>query len=188
MSIEGAKTLEINDELHSAYHESGHWVAAFELEVLALGLSIIPDSEEQTAGRVPVEGGNGLWLPSGAEQDSPQYQAVWREHAEKQAIISYAGHAAVVSILGIGDMSEESAIANGAGMDFEQGKKWFEGDSERIDKTKARAIEIVTSHRAGIERIASKLFQLKTLDGQQAEQLLYDNWSYWYNDDGSRRG
>lgn len=179
--------MKISDDLHTAYHEVGHWIAALELGVFASNLSIIPDSEEQTSGRVPIAGGHGLLPLPGEDGSSPTFQSACLKHAEDQAIISFSGHAAIVSTLGIGDMGEESAIANGAGMDFGQGKAWLEGDAERINKAKARAIEIITTHQAQIKRIASKLLHLKTLDYEQALQLFYDNWSFWYNDDGTMR-
>lgn len=131
----------------TAYHEVGHALAADEFSLLRSTPSIIPDIRDRTAGRVYVEGIGGP--APGANR------AVW---AMRQSVIDYAGHAAVVALLGRGSMSDRSAAAHGAGRDFARARERLGGDLVRIERAKRRAVAIVTARRKQAVARAELLF------------------------------
>ena len=131
----------------TAYHEVGHALAADEFRLLRSRPSIIPDIRDGTAGRVYVEGIGGP--APGANR------AVW---AMRQSVIDYAGHAAVVALLGRGSMSDRSAAAHGAGGDFARARERLGGDLVRIERAKRRAVAIVTARRKQVVALAELLF------------------------------
>lgn len=157
--------------LRTAYHELGHVIACEELNVLSLDVSIEP-RDDGTLGRVPVEGDDGFCVPFGTDPYSPENEAAYRAWAEEQAIIDYAGHAAVAMLLGHGDMSDSSAEANGAGEDFGKARDRLGNDPARIESAKARACEIVASKSGEIEALAKELLRRGVLGGDQVSILL----------------
>jgi hypothetical protein len=131
----------------TAYHEVGHALAADEFDLLRGSPSIIPDLRDGTAGRVYVEGIGGP--APGANR------AVW---AMRQSVIDYAGHAAVVALLGRGTMSDRSAGAHGAGGDFARARERLGGNPVQIERAKRRALAIVRAHRKQAMALAELLF------------------------------
>jgi hypothetical protein len=119
----------------AAYHEAGHEIAANELDVATGGVVSIIHSEDGTAGRTFTE-------TCGQSEN---------------AVICYAGHAAVVCLLGVGDMSDASACSNGARLDWEEAMVELGGDVARMEEAKAKAINIVLEHRSTIEALAIAL-------------------------------
>jgi ATP-dependent Zn protease len=158
----------------TAYHEAGHAVAAMELGVWYDGLSIIPRGDG-TVGHVRVEGDDGFWMPHGSDPDSPENMAKYWAWAEQQAVIDYAGHAALVVLLGIGDMSEKSAKVNGALEDFDKARERLGDDSQRIKQAKARARKIVSDRRREVRKLALAALKYGYLDGQQVDFVLLDS-------------
>ena len=126
---------------------------------------------EEHAG-VDVEGDDCFLIVSGTDPSSPENEAGFRAGADLQAIIEYAGHAAVVALLGKGDMTEESATACGAEQDFERASHRLQGDAASIDSTKAKAIELVKRRRSHIEAVAAALLRRGRLDPQQVEWIM----------------
>ena len=149
----------------TAFHEAGHAIAADELGAAYYCISIVPGEEH--AGAVGAEGDDCFLIASGTAPSSPENEA-----GDHQAIIDYAGHAAVVALLGKGDMTEESAILRGAGPDFERASHLLQGDAVSIASTKAKAIELVKRRRSHIEAVAAALLRRGRLDPQQAEWIM----------------
>ncbi len=154
---------------HTAYHETGHAIASDELGVQYGRISIVPG--EGKLGSVTVEG-DGFFNP-GSDPFSPESEKLFREWAEQQAVIDYAGHAAVVELLGIGDMSGESAEAEGAGCDFEKASDRLGGDPQRIEHAKTRALEIVRARADDVRKIADVLVERQRLDPQEVDCVIY---------------
>lgn len=173
-----------NSKIHTAYHEAGHWVAADELDVLTGGISII-SKDDGTAGRVGVDNDDGFLPLPDTDPYSPENERLFHEWATTQAVIDYAGHGAVVSILGLGDMSDENAILQGGWPDFQKARERLGGDADRIADAKSRAVEIVTKRKHDIELISDKLMLLRELDSQQVDVLLAGAWSLFFSEDGS---
>lgn len=158
----------------TAYHEAGHVIACDEMGVHHGGLSIVPH-EDGTIGRAPVDGDDGFYVRPGTDPFSPENEAGYRAWAEEQAVIDYAGHAAVVAALGIGSMSDESGAAHGAGEDFEKARARLGGDADRIKRAKARAVEIVTARRDDVAKLATVVLEHGYLDAQEADFALLDS-------------
>jgi hypothetical protein len=142
------------DALLTAYHEAGHVIACDELNVLHDGLSILARADG-TAGRAPVEGDDGFVIPRGTDPNSPENEAGFRAWAETQSVIDYAGHAAIVVLLGPGDMGDKSAQAEGASNDFEKAAMRLGADQQRIEQAKERALAIISARRADVEKLSS---------------------------------
>jgi hypothetical protein len=160
----------MSQQRHTAYHEAGHVIACDELQVNHGGLSIVP-RKDGSLGRAPVEGGSHF-NPRGADLDSPENEAAFRAWAEEQAVIDYAGHAAVVALLGVGSMSDASARAHGAGPDFEKARERLGADPKRIKQAKTRAQKIVTTRRGDIKTLVDAVLKYKRLDDEQVDCLL----------------
>ncbi len=155
--------------MSTAYHETGHAIAADELDVMYLGISIVPG--EGTLGNVPVEGDE--YSPFAPGPDPSENEKLFREWAEQQAVIDYAGHAAVVELLGIGEMSGESAEAEGAGSDFEKASERLGGDPQRIEQCQKRALAIVRARADDVRKIADVLVERQRLDAQEVDCVIY---------------
>ena len=125
----------------TAIHEAGHCVAADAFKLARRAPSIRCDG---SAGRVWIEEARR----PGAHRD------VW---VMRQAVIDYAGHAAVVALLDWGSMSEASARAHGAGDDFRRARARLVGDPALIEQAKARAVQVVTSKRKAATAMADTL-------------------------------
>jgi hypothetical protein len=162
--------------VHAAYHEAGHAVVADTVGLTYSLASIIPNPDDGTSGGVPVEGDDCYWVPPGTDPNSPENEAAFEEWAEEwaeeQALTDYAGHGALVALLGIGDMSDESAAAHGAGADFEKARERIGEDSERMRSLKDLAIAIVAAEAKVIRRIARQLMLRGWLDGDQIGFLI----------------
>ena len=116
--------MEQDHRKHTAYHEAGHAIACDELGVAHDGLSVVPDKKDGSAGRIAMEDSDDeFWIRPGTDRLSPENQAAFQAWAEDQAVIDFAGHAAVVVLLGIGDMSDESARRHGAHSDFDNARQ-----------------------------------------------------------------
>ena len=71
-----------------------------------------------------------------------------------------------------GDMSDESAQANGAGPDFEKAHSRLGRDRQRIEQAQARALEVVTERREDVEKVAKALVERGRVSSQQVDYLL----------------
>src|SRR2546425_9383933 len=116
--------------MQTAYHEAGHAIAALELGILFDTVSIVPG--QGRLGSVKVEGDDGWFAPPGTDPDSPQNKKAFSKWAEEQAVIDYAGQAAVVALSGTGSMSAKSAAAQGAADDFAKARTGLSGDPRKI--------------------------------------------------------
>jgi hypothetical protein len=153
-------------------HEAGHAVAALELNVEFGMVSIIQG--EASHGSVSVENDDGIIIPPGTDPYSPENELRYRAWAQEQAIIDYAGHAAVVVLLGIGDMSWWSARCYGAQEDFDKAKRRLGRRQKPIQAARKRAIEIVTARADDVRKLARALSEHKRLDPQQVDLILAD--------------
>jgi len=160
----------MSDLKRTAYHEAGHAIAATELDVQFDVISIAGD--EGRAGTVGVEGDDGFFVRPGTDPLSPDNERAYRAWADQQAVIDYAGHAAVVALLGAGDMGDESAAAYGAGDDFEKARARMGGDPRRIAEAKARSTEIITRRGDAVRKIADALITHTRLDAEQVDCVL----------------
>ncbi|MDA0984017.1 MAG: hypothetical protein O3A06_13570 [Proteobacteria bacterium] len=167
------KRRKSNDK-QTAYHEAGHAVASLELGVNFGVVSIIRGADG-TAGRVSVEGDDGYFPLPGTDPHSLKSKAGYQRWAEEQAVIDYAGHAAVVVLLGIGSMSETSAEGFGAGPDFLKARNRLDRDRERVKKAKARAVEIITARRDDVRKVADDLRKRGKISSQRVDFLLTDS-------------
>lgn len=147
----------------TAVHEAGHAVAACELEMLYDGASIVRNAEAGTLGHVPVA--DDEFAPGAPEAKV----AAW---AENHAVVDYAGHAAIVVLLGIGDMSEESAFEHGASMDMENASAVCGGNESMMRRARDRAVEIVTRRRDDVRKVADALLKRNRLSAQQIDWIL----------------
>jgi len=158
---------------HTVIHEAGHAVACNELGIMNDSLSIIPNVEEGSAGGIAVEDSEEVFfVPPGTDPFSPENQAALQAWAENHAIIDYAGHAAVVVLLGMGDMSDRSAMRHGAYSDFENARKRLGNDQERMQSGKDLAVAIISARHADVVSLAEAALKHGQLDGQEVEVLL----------------
>jgi hypothetical protein len=160
----------MNYNLHIAIHEAGHAIAAIELEIAFEMISIEPSQD--TAGRIGVEGDDGYWFGPGRDSANPSNDKRFQQWADEQAIIDYAGHAAIVTLLGESAMNSRAAVRAGAGTDFKKASRRLGSDRRRIAAAKARALEIVGSRRDDVRKIADTLLQHGRLCAQQVDWLL----------------
>lgn len=158
------------DRMKTAVHESAHALVAMELDVAFHVLEIIEDPDDDCSGAVGVEGDDAFLVAPGLTPE--RSEQLFQEWAEQQAVIDYAGHAAVVTLMNLGDMSEESADAHGAGEDFEKARTRLAGDAARITAAKRRAVEFVIRLDADIRKVANVLAQHGRLDAQQIDFVL----------------
>jgi hypothetical protein len=142
----------------TAFHEAGHGVAAAALGIMPAVLSIVPRDADD---RVPTPS-LGRALVVDDSDASPHRNAVW----------SYAGHAAVVALLRVGTMSKPSGRLHGAGRDFEEASALLGRDPARIRYAKARAVSLVRHYRSVVERAAQLLLRHETLDGQIVDMMV----------------
>jgi len=166
------KKSRIAEDERTAYHEVGHVIVADEFNVEYENLSMIPRNDG-TAGRVGVEGDDYFSPPLGEDMHLPKSERAFRAQAEEQAVIDYAGHAAVVCLLGFGDMSNESAEKCGAGSDYEKAHQRLGGDPKRISQAQNRALEIVKTRHKDVAKIAELLIERGRLDSDQVARALY---------------
>jgi hypothetical protein len=126
------------------------------LDIFSCGASIVPNAKDGTAGACYFD------------EDDPYLTP------HKKAVFGYAGHAAVVSILKTGTMSEKSARSDGAGLDFKQAARNLKHDRKRIRYAKARALSLSKSYHPVIERIARILYDSNrsSIDGQIVSMLV----------------
>lgn len=154
----------------SAYHEAGYAIACVELGVDFLRASII--AGEGYAGDSPVERDkSGVIAPDGASFSAAS-NGWFRAWLEKLAVIGYAGHASVVTLLGIGDMGDDSANTNGAGKAFDRAWLRVDGDPDHIERCKARAVELITARHAPARAIAAALLKRDRLAADEIRALV----------------
>lgn len=168
----------MSDREETAYHEAGHVFACDELGVLHGGLSIIPRGDG-TGGRVPVEGDDGFFVPEGIAPDSLDVEGAFCAWAEEQAVIDYAGHAGVVELLGIADMTDRSAARHGAGLDFEKARERLGGNADRLQSGKDLAVAIVAARARDVHRLARTELRHGYLDAQLVDCVLYESPFSW---------
>jgi hypothetical protein len=157
---------------HIAVHEAGHWIAAYEMGHDSEEITIV--ATDWYMGRVAAEMEDSYFEPG-------------PEARHNCAVILYAAHAAVVEVLGIGDMGEDSADRLGGSNDFAYAREMLGGDGPAIAAAQASAVEIVKTRRGEILALVEKLLALGRLDGQQAEAAASGAWDLWYHEDGTRR-
>ncbi len=160
----------MNERKHTAFHEAGHAVAALELDVQFDGISIVPT--DHRAGRVGVEDDDGFPIHPGTDWKSPDNERAFRAWAARQAIIDYAGHAAVVVLLRVGDMSYRSAAQHGAWDDYDKASARLGRNHRRITAARERAVEIVSAREADVRKIAMALIKHGGFDSQNVDMLL----------------
>jgi hypothetical protein len=163
------KTHGMDELYHTAIHEAGHAVAAMELNIQFDMVSVLP--HESFAGNIGVEGDDGYWL-SRTDPNSPENKRAYREWARQQAVIDYAGHAAIVVLLDWADMGYRSAMQHGAGDDYDKASKRLGHDFRSIKKARGQATEIIAKRQADISKIAKALVEHGRLDAQQIDILL----------------
>jgi hypothetical protein len=149
---------------HTAVHEAGHAIAACELEMIYAYCSIEANEQRGTLGNVAVA------------EDEPHPSApdaTFTAWSESHAVVDYAGHAALVVLLGIGEMSGQSAQQHGADQDFEQASERLNGDAAAIERCKRRAMQIVTERVADVRKLSTVLLERRRLSAQQIDWLLY---------------
>jgi hypothetical protein len=121
---------------------------------------------------VPVEGDDCYFI-RGTDPFSPENEAGFKAWAEEQAVIDYAGHAAVVAFLGVGDMTDGSAASYGAGSDFGKACERLGNDQERIQCAKDLAVAIVSAEGEAMRRIAEELIARGELTSDQVDWLIH---------------
>jgi hypothetical protein len=154
-----------------AIHEAGHAIAAAELDVVFDDISIVTCAG--IAGRVGVDGDQRFDVPPGVDPHSSENEEAFLAWAEKHAVIDYAGHAAIVTLLGIGDMSQRSGCEHGAHSDFRKASDRLGHDRHRMQNAKTKAVQIVSDRAADIRTIANALVEHGHLDAQQIHRILY---------------
>lgn len=176
----------MSERLRTAIHEAGHVIAAMELGVYFGDVSI--ESDGETAGRVGVEGDDCFNVPSGTDPFSEENNRLFAQWADQQATIDYAGHAAVVAILGAGRMSLRDAVRSGAGPDFSKASRRLGADRRRMAALKARAIEIVTRRREEVQRVADELLRRGTVGAQEIDFIASGDrefLDFWFKRDAN---
>ena len=156
----------------TAYHEAGHVVACEELDVFYLSVSVDPNLRDGTAGRTAMGEGDEIDIPPGADPDDPRIVAAALRQAFTQAVVDYAGHAAMVAVLKQGRWTDRSARFHGAWSDFENAARCLLNDKARIDEARARALHIVTSRHDDVRRVAEALLKRGWLDLQHVGWVL----------------
>ena len=143
---------------NTAFHEAGHGVAAAALGIMPAVLSIVRRDADD---RMPTPSlGRALVVD---DSDAS---------ADRKAVWSYAGHAALVALLRVGTMSKPSGRLHGAGRDFEEASALLGRDPGRIRHAKARAVSLVRQYRPVVERVAQLLLRHETLDGQLVDMMV----------------
>jgi hypothetical protein len=116
-------------------------------------------------GRVGVEGDDAFLIMPGSSWNEGAFRA-W---ADTQAVIDYAGHAAIVAVLGIGDMGYRSGRKEGAQDDFDKASNRLVRNRRRIKAAKDRAVEIVSRRNDDIRKIAGALIERQKLFAPQPQ-------------------
>lgn len=158
----------------TAYHEAAHAVAADDLRCMFGGVTIIPDLDEGTSGTAEIDDIGEFLVPRGMDPASPECDQLYLEWAENAAVVLYAGHAAVVSILGQSDMSDEGGASCGALSDFEKARVHLDNDPQRMARAKERAVEIVNRRRDHVEAVAHALLENGELDWDSVQRIMGD--------------
>jgi hypothetical protein len=172
----------LDDEIAiSAYRETGHAIACVELKVHLLSASILA-GEGYAAGR-RVEGDDGFVIAPDSDPFSRASEAGFRAWLGKQAVIDYAGHAAVVIMLGIGDMDDASANANGAGEDFDKAWLRLDGDPDQIEHCKASAVELITARHEQVSAVVAALLKRERLAADEIRVLVEGETSGRWEDE-----
>lgn len=154
-------------ERQTAVHEAGHVVARDELGHEQHFVSIEQDYAEGSAGRAVGED-RAEAFGDGADESV----------RAEEAVSSYAGHAAVVVVLGRGEMTDESAREHGAEGDLEDVRQLTLSDSA-LQAARSRAVAIVGDRRDDVELIASALLKHRRLVGQEVDAVLSRDPGFW---------
>ena len=123
-----------------------------------------------------VEGDDCFYVLPGTDPFSAENNRAYRKWAYAQSTIDYAGHAAIVALLGLGKMTYRSARAHGACSDFEKARERLGNDGRLMERAQQRALRIVSTRRftkAIHERIVPALCERGVLDPQEFEWMLY---------------
>lgn len=150
----GFSIVKRGSKRHTAHHEAGHAVVAFHFAHHIREVSILRDYQNSTAGNVELE----EMLPTEADR-------------LERIVVCYAGHAAVVALLGLGDMSHRSAIEHGAFRDYEIADEIALNGGDK-GALKRRALALVRRERDAIRRLAAALLRHTFLDSKEVDAVL----------------
>jgi hypothetical protein len=139
----------------AAYHAAGHAIACDELGVYYEKVSVA-----DTCRRVSADDSEDL---------TPEQQ---RHYTLIEAVIDFAGHAAVVKVLQQGDMSGWPARELGAGPDFDKARARLHGDGARMVQAKVLAVDIVEARSAQWRKLAQALVVSGELTIGEVDLLL----------------
>ena len=139
----------IEDRL-TAYHEAGHALASYRMNTYAGELSIIPNKEENSLGRLHI-----------LEQDDCSVKGI-----HDAAIILYAGgEAARIA----GDGKEPEGIWSDYEKAQELIKPYLEMDERQIQNEAAQLLRDNWRH---VHALASALIELKALSGEEWQTII----------------
>ena len=160
MASKSKHSADVDERERSAYHAAGHAIACDELGVYYEKVAVMCEQNACPCRRRPID-----YVADGNPEQERHYTLV-------EAVIDYAGHAAVVALLKHGDMSEWSASQLGAGHDFRKARTRLTEDGVRMVQAKALAVEIVEARSAHVRKLAIALVDCGELSIQQVDLLL----------------
>ena len=146
--------MQTQDKKRTAYHEAGHAVAHYRLNVSQGGATIIP--HDGKLGSVTAEGEGHVWKA---------------EDAPTQVLCYCAGYAALIAA---GYSNEEASL--GTDDDFEKATKlitdWVL--SGNMDEWRRQSVELMSSAEniRAVEFVAKDLMSNKTLPSDYIEQVI----------------
>lgn len=154
----------------TAYHEAGHWIAGYVLNEDAGDVSVIPDPDEGSLGRVLHLKGP-LWRECVGE---PRVSEFIPETIEKEIVILYAGYYAQVRC----NPSGRADALRGAGKDRMMISELLvhlaaspAARKQARVRLRRRSKRLIEKHWHVIERLALELMEHKRLDSYHAELL-----------------
>jgi hypothetical protein len=149
----------ITDRERTAYHEAGHFVASWALELVTYHITIIPNPDTGTGGLVASEACE-RWV------DESQHPP--REAIEAHLISLYAGYAAQRHF----DPDEPDDRARAAAAsDFSAAEVW--ADQFNLEELLARTQSLIVERWwTEVELIAKALLLKEKLDPYEAEALI----------------
>ena len=153
------KMRRITKELkRTAYHEAGHFVAGWLNDELMDTISIVPDHDEGTSGRLMSEE---------CVRYADEHQNWPEERAKAYLVGLYAGYAAQRRF----DPNQPDEHARlGARSDFEEAEIW--SDKFDLAALQQNAHALVAEHWPKIEQIAKALLVKEALTSEEADALI----------------
>jgi hypothetical protein len=106
------------------------------------------------------------------EPSSPETARAFFEAALHEAIVDYAGHIAVVALLGNANLTDESVRACGASLDWQNAKLRLYGDDQLTAYAQQQAVRLVVQHRKAIHKVAEALLEWGYLEAEQVRWLI----------------